>query len=77
MFTLCYRNTVIGRDRDGNDIMADGSINVKVSMLNEESQKGYDKSKEEILDPRTDKNKFDITACIGSPEKLPSTDDAV
>jgi len=46
-------------------------------MLNEESQKGYDKSKEEILDPRTDKNKFDITACIGSPEKLPSTDDTV
>ena len=77
IFTLCYRNTVIGRDRDGNDIMADGSINVKVSMLNEESQKGYDKSKEEILDPRTDKNKFDITACIGSPEKLPSTDDTV
>ena len=48
MFTLYYRNTVIGRDRDGNDIMADGSINVKVSMLNEESQKGYDISKEEI-----------------------------
>ena len=77
MFTLYYRNTVIGRDRDGNDIMADGSINVKVSVLNEEIQKGYDKSKEEILDPRTDKNKFDITACIGSPEKLPATDDTV
>ena len=77
MFTPYYRNTVIGRDRDGNDIMADGSINVKVSVLNEESQKGYDKCKEVILDPGTDKNKFDITACIGSPEKLPSTEDAV
>ena len=65
---------MIGRDRDGNDIMADGSINVKISVLNEENSINSDQCKKEILDSKTDENKFDITACVGSPEKLTSAE---
>ena len=70
---LYFRNTVIGRDRDGNDIMADGSINVKVPVCNEISLIDSIVCKKQNVDQANDSNKFDIAACIGSPEKIPST----
>ena len=74
--TCYFRNTVIGRDRDGNDVMADGSINIKTTALNLKSVTGREQYKEHIGDNKPEVNKFDITACIGSPEKLPSTEES-
>ena len=53
--------------------MADGSINMKNTVLNIKSDDDCEQYKEHIGDKIPTVNKFDITACIGSPEKLTST----
>ena len=70
-----YSIAVIGRDRDGNDVMADGSIKMKSispsspsKLTNKPNSKHT--TQQDLLN--TDHGGFDITACVGSPEKPPT-----
>jgi len=56
--------------------MADGSINVKVPVCNETGVVDSIVCKKQNVDKANVSNKFDIAACIGSPEKIPATKDS-
>ena len=74
---LSFSNTVIGRDRDGNDVMADGSIKLKTQLKSNETLLDSETNKKPILQKTVDQGRFDIAACVGSPEKLPSIDKSI
>ena len=69
-----YSIAVIGRDRDGNDVMADGSIKLKSISSSPNKLTNKPNSKPTIQQDllNTDHGGFDITACVGSPEKPPT-----
>ena len=69
--------TVIGRDRDGNDVMADGSIKLKATSLNLEQTQNCVSFKQSTIENQIESRGFDITACVGSPEKPPSVDENI
>ena len=72
---LNFSTTVIGRDREGNDVMADGSIKLKKQVLSTETPQETQTSKNHIVTKIVEQERFDISACVGSPEKLPSIDE--
>jgi hypothetical protein len=55
--------------------MADGSIKLKTRVLAPERLRETEIIKTPILTKIVDQGRFDITACVGSPEKLPSIDE--
>jgi len=55
--------------------MADGSIKFKKRVLSTEKLRETKINKTSILSKVVDQGGFDITACVGSPEKLPSLDE--
>ena len=69
-----FSNTVIGRDREGNDVMADGSIKLKTHVLSTEKLHDTEISKTPVVPKIPEQGGFDIMACVGSPEKLSSID---
>ena len=65
---IFFSHTVIGRDRDGNDVMADGSIKLRTQTISKEVAL-HSNSTASPSQPDSHLS-FDISACIGSPEKL-------
>ena len=55
--------------------MADGSIKIKTRVLSTENMQERDINKTPILSKIGEIGRFDITACVGSPEKIPSNDE--
>ena len=55
--------------------MADGSIKLKKQVLSTETPQEIQTSKNHILTKIVEQERFDISACVGSPEKLPSIDE--
>ena len=57
--------------------MADGSIQLKAKYLSKESVREIENNKNPVLEKLVDQGGFDISACVGSPEKLPEEPNAL
>ena len=67
---IFFSHTVIGRDRDGNDVMADGSIKLRTQTISKEIALHSNTNSTASPSQPDSHLSFDISACIGSPEKL-------
>ena len=57
--------------------MADGSIKLKTQVTSNETLPDSETNKKPVLQKIVDQAQFDIAACVGSPEKLPSIDGSI
>ena len=70
MTFIFFSHTVIGRDREGNDVMADGSIKLRTQTISKEIALHSNTNSTVCPSQPESHLSFDISACVGSPEKL-------